>query len=261
LPRLILCVLILLAVARTLGAQTAIADSAAVAALVTRHEAAIVTGNAELLRHDYAAATVWISSVGVRRTGQDSILSYLARLFADSGAQAARHGASDSLSVSILGLRSAFAHMVIHRQPTRVTGLHAIPGGRTDVEFFLSKDSDGWTIQQEIIADERPATEVKSGTVELIGMEPVGQTHCDAPRFPQSLRRAVATGHVVLEYVVGATGHLEPESFKVVSSSDRGFETAAIDAVKSCAFKSGQFFRTPVRQLVRQGVSFTLNRD
>jgi TonB family protein len=261
LSRLIVSALILLTSASMLGAQTAIGDSAAVAALVARHEAAMVSGNAESLRHDYTRATVWINSVGVRRTGQDSILSYLARLFADSGAQAARHGAGDSLTVSIIGLRSAFAHMVIHREPIQVTGLHAIPGGRTDVQFFLSKDADRWTIQQEIVADERPATGVKSGTMALVGMEPLSQTHCDAPRFPQSLRRSVAIGRVMLEYVLGANGHLEHESFKVISSSDRGFETAAIEAVKSCSFRSAKFFHTPVRQLVQQGVSFTLDRN
>ena len=257
-PPLIVCALMLLTFVSTLGAQTAIGDSAAVAALISSHEAAMASGNAASLRHDYAPTTVWINSAGVHRTGQDSILSYLARLFADSGAQAARHRAGDSLTVSMLSLRGAFAQIVIYREPTRVTGLHAIPGGRTYVQFFLSKDADRWTIQQEVVADERPATEIPSGKLELIGMEPLTQTHCDAPRFPQALRRTVAMGRVMLEYVVGANGHPEPESFKAISSSDRGFEAAAIDAVKSCSYKPAKFFHTPVRQIVQQAVSFTL---
>lgn len=255
--RTIVSLLLWVIVGHGLGAQTTSADSAAVAALIRQHEAAMGAGDLETLRVEYAPMTLWINAVGVHRTGRDSIVSYLGRVFAESGAVRRRTG--DSVSVSILGEAAAFARTSIERDTGRLDRRPATPGGHTDVMFMLSKADGGWTIQQELVADELPTSRALpvGASAGVAHLDPPTQSHCNALRYPKDLVQAGVAGRVRLGYVVGVNGHLEAGTVRVISSTNVAFNAPAIEAVESCSYKPARFFHIPVRQPVEQGVPFS----
>ncbi|HEX5386266.1 MAG TPA: TonB family protein [Gemmatimonadales bacterium] len=80
------------------------------------------------------------------------------------------------------------------------------------------------------------------------------------PRYPPVLQSAGVAGRVVVQYIVDTTGHAEPPSFKVVSSTNKAFEEPAKEAIMKSVFKPARFHGRPVRQLVQQAMSFKVGQ-
>lgn len=85
--------------------------------------------------------------------------------------------------------------------------------------------------------------------------EPVSQPK---PRYPPALQAAGITGHADVEYIVGVDGKVERASVKVIASSNPQFEEPAREAILNSTFRPARYRGQPVRQLVRQRVSFQL---
>ncbi|MDF1502389.1 energy transducer TonB, partial [Roseisolibacter sp. H3M3-2] len=79
-----------------------------------------------------------------------------------------------------------------------------------------------------------------------------------APRYPEALRAAGASGEVVAEFVVDTTGRVEPSSVAVVASTHALFEHSVRDALRRMRFRPAEAGGRKVRQLVRQPFTFSL---
>lgn len=80
------------------------------------------------------------------------------------------------------------------------------------------------------------------------------------PRYPPVLQQAGVSGSVEVEYVVSAEGRAEPNSWRVLSSTNRQFEEPAREAIMRTVFRPARVRGQPVRQLVRQRISFNIGQ-
>jgi periplasmic protein TonB len=88
--------------------------------------------------------------------------------------------------------------------------------------------------------------------------DPASVVSVPTPRYPPAMQSAGIAGQVVLEFVVDQTGHAEPNSIKVVSSTNKQFEESAREAVLKAVFRPGKNKGQPIRQLVRLPIVFKL---
>lgn len=82
-----------------------------------------------------------------------------------------------------------------------------------------------------------------------------------ALRYPDMLRRAGIEGQVVLEFVIDSTGRVEPASLKVISASNRAFESPAREVIVRSRFRPGRVRGIAVRVLVQQSITFAIQRQ
>ncbi len=80
------------------------------------------------------------------------------------------------------------------------------------------------------------------------------------PRYPDSLRTAGVDGRVVIEFIVDTTGHVEPGSVRIVSSTRPEFETPTREAIAGSTFRPGLVQGRAVRVQVTQPVNFQTSR-
>ena len=83
----------------------------------------------------------------------------------------------------------------------------------------------------------------------------VGPVH-----YPPDALKSGLQGWVVLEAIVGANGHVEHQSARLVAASDSVFIPAAKRWLMTCTYAPGQKQGQPVRALVRQPVSFNIEQ-
>jgi TonB family protein len=79
----------------------------------------------------------------------------------------------------------------------------------------------------------------------------------EEPRYPPVLESAGITGRVVFDFIVDTLGRVRASSINVISSTNKAFETPAIDALRTALFSPGKVQGDPVQVLVRQAISFT----
>ena len=80
-----------------------------------------------------------------------------------------------------------------------------------------------------------------------------------APSYPESERSSGATGRVVVQFVVGANGRVEPGSIKVLESSSPAFAAAVREVLPRHRFSPAKIGGKAVRQIVQQPFVFRLN--
>jgi protein TonB len=80
------------------------------------------------------------------------------------------------------------------------------------------------------------------------------------PEYPAVLKAAQLEGRVVLEFVVDTMGAVEPHSVTVLESTHPGFGRSAVESVLGSRFTPAKIRGAAVRQVVRQGVSFRIER-
>ena len=85
-------------------------------------------------------------------------------------------------------------------------------------------------------------------------------TRAGSPRYPESLRSVNVEGEVVMQFIVGADGKVEPGSFDVKSSPHKLFTDAVRVALLSSRYRPAEVGGKPVRQLVEQTFRFALNK-
>lgn len=88
--------------------------------------------------------------------------------------------------------------------------------------------------------------------------ETAARTGGPDPRYPEGMRSVGIEGNVLLEFVVGVNGRVENGSIKVLSSTNKMFETEAIRTIQQSTFSPAKIRGTAVRQLVQQNIKFTL---
>jgi TonB family protein len=75
------------------------------------------------------------------------------------------------------------------------------------------------------------------------------------------LKDAGIEGQVVIEVVIGVDGHPEPETLRIVSSTNKAFEKPARDVLLGSVFRPGRMRGQAVRVLVRQPVVFAIIKN
>lgn len=94
--------------------------------------------------------------------------------------------------------------------------------------------------------------------IEAVVDEPPERISFPPPEYPRMLLEARIEGQVVLEAVIDTTGHAEPPSIKVISSTNRAFEAPAKDALRKALFRAGRVRGQPVRVLVHLPLRFVI---
>jgi TonB family protein len=79
------------------------------------------------------------------------------------------------------------------------------------------------------------------------------------PMFPFELRRAGVSGEVKVGFVLDSTG--VPRDLYVVSSTNKGFEAAAVRAVSTWRFKPGTVDGVPVYVRMIAPITFDIAKD
>lgn len=79
------------------------------------------------------------------------------------------------------------------------------------------------------------------------------------PDYPSSMRESGMTGRVVVQFVVGANGRVEPGSIKVLESTNSAFAAAVREVLPRHRFSPAKIGGTAVRQIVQQPFVFKLN--
>ena len=87
---------------------------------------------------------------------------------------------------------------------------------------------------------------------------PAAAIHQPSPRYPSAFRLAGIEGRVLVEFVIDTTGHLEPGSSKVLESSHRGFEAAALETLERSLFRPARIAGRTVRQRTLQAIAFRI---
>ncbi len=77
-------------------------------------------------------------------------------------------------------------------------------------------------------------------------------------RYPDALRSASVQGEVLAQFVVDATGAIEPGTFKVLQSNHGDFTAAVEAALPNMRFSPAEVGGVRVRQLVQQPFTFSL---
>lgn len=118
------------------------------------------------------------------------------------------------------------------------------------VEGGIAKGVVGGTGPVDIASGE-------SFTVDQVD-DPVQYLDGPMPVYPPVLKSAGVEGRVSLRFVVGIDGRPEVGTIQVLSSTNKAFESPAIEAIKKSRFKPAKIRGAPVRQLVDQAVRFSL---
>lgn len=133
-------------------------------------------------------------------------------------------------------------------------------------EKFDAKDFSGRGVEggiaKGVIGGTGPVvTDIVSGesfTVDQVD-DPVQPLTGPQPQYPEVMRSVGIEGVVRLRFVVGTDGNVESSTVQVVSSTNKAFEAPAVAAIKKWKFKPAKIRGQPVRQLVEQGIRFSLS--
>lgn len=126
-----------------------------------------------------------------------------------------------------------------------------------DPRDFSGKGVEGG-IAAGVIGGTGPVTTGETYSQEQVD-DPVKIVSQPSPRYPPVLQQAGITGRVEMQFVVDTTGHVEPNSFQVLRSTNKQFEEPAREAIMKSVFKPARIKGQAVRQLVQQAMSFTIS--
>jgi protein TonB len=103
-----------------------------------------------------------------------------------------------------------------------------------------------------------PAEQIRGvGEVDV----PAASIHQPSPRYPPVLQLAGIEGRVLVEFIIDTTGHLEPGSSKVLESTHRGFELAALETLERSLFRPARVAGRAVRQRTLQAIAFHIRPE
>lgn len=96
----------------------------------------------------------------------------------------------------------------------------------------------------------------QDAVTEALVDDPPQTLSCQAPLYPDSLRRMGVTGFARLQFVVETDGSVARRSAHVLSATHPDFGRAAAIMMYSCRFKPGRVKGVAVRVLVEQVINF-----
>jgi TonB family protein len=88
--------------------------------------------------------------------------------------------------------------------------------------------------------------------------EPAVAIYQPSPRYPPVLQQAGIEGRVTVEFVIDTLGRMEPESLRVLDSSNAGFNAAAVETLRLSRFRPARIRGGAVRQRTIQAVAFRI---
>ena len=134
-----------------------------------------------------------------------------------------------------------------------------IPPVDLSAKPFDPKDFSGKGVEGGISAGIEGGTgPVELGQVFLTSQldDPAQRISGPDPRYPPVLQSAGIAGSVDLQFIVDTTGHVEPNSLKVLAKTHDAFVEPAKEAVMKGVYKPARYKGEPVRQQVQQRISF-----
>lgn len=141
--------------------------------------------------------------------------------------------------------------------PTEIPAID--PRQRFDWRDYRGVGTEGGAFDG--VADAPPSLDQTRTFVVSTVDEPPERLTGPRPRYPDMLRQAGIEGNVILEFIVDSAGQVEPQSIHVLSASSRAFEAPARLVVLGSRFRPGRIRGVPVRVLVRQSLTFTIEPD
>lgn len=78
--------------------------------------------------------------------------------------------------------------------------------------------------------------------------------------YPDSLRQAGISGRVVVRVIIDTLGRAERDSTTIVSSTNHGFDQAALAVVLGSRYSPGRIANRPVRTRVSIPINFSVAR-
>jgi hypothetical protein len=125
-------------------------------------------------------------------------------------------------------------------------------GGETAVSVVL---------HMLVLAGAVHATEraVASGALHIADTTMIFVTHSPSPAraaTPEAPSAPGVRGYVDLDFVIDASGRVEPGSVRVVAPTHGAFVIPATEAILAGVYRPARYRGNAVRQLVRQRVSF-----
>lgn len=127
---------------------------------------------------------------------------------------------------------------------------------RFDAKDFTGKGVEGG-LASGVVGGSGPVSTQETFLQEEVD-DPVSPINFQKPRYPPVLQQAGIAGSVDVQYVVGIDGKCEPESFKIIRSTNKAFEEPAREAILASTFKPARIRGQAVRQLVQQKISFNI---
>lgn len=82
--------------------------------------------------------------------------------------------------------------------------------------------------------------------------------HQPAPRYPPVLQTAGVEGRVMVQFIIDTTGHMEPASFRILETTNPGFNAAAEETLQKSVFRPARVRGAPVRQRTVQAIVFRI---
>lgn len=127
---------------------------------------------------------------------------------------------------------------------------------RFDARDFTGKGVEGG-IATGIVGGTGPVSTTET-FVEAEVDDPVRPIDIPRPKYPPVLQQAGIAGSVDVQYVVDTLGKAEPQSWRVLRSTNKAFEEPAREAIMAGSFKPARIRGQAVRQLVQQRISFNI---
>jgi periplasmic protein TonB len=129
-------------------------------------------------------------------------------------------------------------------------------------ERFNAADFSGKGVEGGIAAGVAGGTGPVTGETFLQEQvdDPVQPINIPKPRYPPVLQQAGVSGSVDVQYVVDTLGHAEPNSWKILKSTNTQFEAPAREAIMKGVFKPARIKGSAVRQLVQQVIRFNIGQ-
>jgi protein TonB len=129
-------------------------------------------------------------------------------------------------------------------------------------ERFNAADFSGKGVEGGIAAGVTGGTGPVTGETFLQEQvdDPVQPINIPKPRYPPVLQQAGVSGFVDVTYVVDTLGHAEPNSWRVLKSTNAQFEAPAREAIMKGVFKPARIKGAAVRQLVQQSIRFNIGQ-
>jgi protein TonB len=128
---------------------------------------------------------------------------------------------------------------------------------RFDARDFSGKGIEGG-IAAGVIGGTGPVT-TETFLAEEVD-DPVRPIRQLQPKYPPVLQQAGIAGSVEAQYVVDTVGKAEPQSWRVLRSTNKAFEEPAREAIMGSLYKPARIRGQAVRQLVQQRISFTISQ-
>ena len=132
-----------------------------------------------------------------------------------------------------------------------------VPPGIPPIEPSRPFDATQWLRSSRAVGDDPSVPDATPPWAADVVEEPPVLLAGRPPLYPEALRAAGVTGHVVVQAVIDTLGRAEPE-VTVVESSHAGFAPPALDYVRHAVFRPGRVHGRRVRVLIRLPVDFRL---